>query len=558
MEQAKFLPGHLSPIYPLINLCFLLFSVLARESFGVDDPYFQACSVPDTCGDGQNISYPFYIPGNRKPYCGYPGFELSCNNNSQPTINISNTAYIVQKIFYRNQTLRVSNSAFSNTTIDCIPLTRNVSLPGVRFDLAPNQTRLFLLYNCNSSLLEHPSEFYRGCYEEKETRSVLALSEGDPKLRNASQACRSAVVAPVESYGANGDEIRGLLRRGFLLKWKATSCSICEQSGGFCGFNATTYNFRCLCPDRPHVWHCRPENSGYESCPPGNCGTGPNISYPFYVFGTGEDNCGLPGFGIGCNQSKPIYETSTGQYVIRDIFYENQTFRLVNGEFADGSCFARLHNFTFDRSSLQFTRNHADLLFFYHCNASFSIGYEKSVVACASNATLRSFVVLVNDVRHFNESTSDCEAFVAAPVELEGGYCNQTIGNVDYRKLLKNGFTLEWSGFDCVACQRSGGRCGYEKGDNVCYCHDRIHHSSCHEAPKLVHTRGIARFLEDVKKLRKTSNPSTFQSFLFSPIALQARETCNLQRIQSGTTPASRQRYKVQGQNPFTLKQPVF
>ncbi|KAB1200149.1 hypothetical protein CJ030_MR0G007990 [Morella rubra] len=290
------------------------------------------------------------------------------------------------------------------------------------------------------------------------------------------------------------------------------------------------------------VWS---ENSGYESCPPGNCGTGPNISYPFYVFGTGEDNCGLPGFGIGCNQSKPIYETSTGQYVIRDIFYENQTFRLVNGEFADGSCFARLHNFTFDRSSLQFTRNHADLLFFYHCNASFSIGYEKSVVACASNATLRSFVVLVNDVRHFNESTSDCEAFVAAPVELEGGYCNQTIGNVDYRKLLKNGFTLEWSGFDCVACQRSGGRCGYEKGDNVCYCHDRIHHSSCHEAPKLVHTRGIARFLEDVKKLRKTSNPSTFQSFLFSPIALQARETCNLQRIQSGTTPASRQRYKV-------------
>lgn len=215
--------------------------------------------MPDTCGDGQNISYPFYIPGNRKPYCGYPGFELSCNNNGQPTIVISGTAYIVQKIFYRNQTLRVSNSAFSNTTIDCIPLTRNVSLPGVRFDLAPNQTRLFLLYNCNSSLLEHPSEFYRGCYEEKETRSVLALPEGDLKLRNASQACRSAAVAPIESYGVNGDGIRGvLIRRGFLLKWKGTSCSICQESGGLCGFNHTTYNSRCLCADRPHLWHCRP------------------------------------------------------------------------------------------------------------------------------------------------------------------------------------------------------------------------------------------------------------------------------------------------------------
>ncbi|KAB1205562.1 hypothetical protein CJ030_MR7G000899 [Morella rubra] len=248
--------AHLSTDKPVLPLIFSS----SEKILWCGRPVLSSLQCADTCGDGQNISYPFYIRGNGKPYCGYPGFELSCNNNSQPTINISTTAYIVQEIFYRNQTLRVSNSAFSNTSIDCIPLTGNVSFPGVLFDLAPNQTRLFLLYNCNSSLLEHPSEFYHGCYEEKENRSVLALPEGDLKLRNASQACRSAVVAPIESYGVNGDGIRGVLRRGFLLKWKGTSCSFCQESGGLCGFNHTTYNSRCLCADRPHVWHCRPES----------------------------------------------------------------------------------------------------------------------------------------------------------------------------------------------------------------------------------------------------------------------------------------------------------
>uniref|UniRef100_A0A7N2KQ70 non-specific serine/threonine protein kinase n=1 Tax=Quercus lobata TaxID=97700 RepID=A0A7N2KQ70_QUELO len=416
----------------MIVLCILFFSLVPKKSLGAVDPYFQACSVPKTCGDGQAIRFPFYIQDKQNSSCGYPGFNLSCNNNGHPTILISNTNYTIHEIFFQNETLRVSNSAFSNPNSSCIPSINSISLPGGRFDLAPNQTNLVLFYNCNSSVHESwPSEFYPSCYGENDTvlalsgqdrklisnvsmeckssvrapvdaygggigkslrngfvlkwkasncsicedsggncgfdnimyhfkcfcpdrphawncpeiypscygenDAVLALSGQDPKLiSNGSMECKSSVLAPVEAYGGG---IGKSLRNGFVLKWKASNCSICEDSGGNCGFDNIMYHFKCFCPDRPHAWNCPesvlPSNSTrYEACKPTNCGTDPNINFPFYVFGTETDRCGYPGLGIVCNRGKPVYRTLERQYVIQDIFYENQTFRLVDEEFS--------------------------------------------------------------------------------------------------------------------------------------------------------------------------------------------------------------------------------
>ncbi|KAM4095278.1 hypothetical protein ACJW30_08G017700 [Castanea mollissima] len=256
MSHTNLLPTLLSPISPLIILCILFFSLVPKKSLGAVNPYFQICSVPKTCGDGQAIRFPFYIQDKQNSSCGYPGFNLSCDNNGHPTIVISNNNYTVHQIFYQTETLRVSDSAFSNPNSNCIPSMNNISLPGVRFDLAPNQTNLCLFYNCNSSVHESwpPSEFYPSCYGENDT--VLALSRQDPKLiSNVSMECKSSVLAPVEAYGG-AIRIGESLRNGFVLKWKATNCSICEDSGGYCGFDNVMYHFQCFCPDRPRVWNC--------------------------------------------------------------------------------------------------------------------------------------------------------------------------------------------------------------------------------------------------------------------------------------------------------------
>ncbi|KAG6707144.1 hypothetical protein I3842_06G017300 [Carya illinoinensis] len=66
MKRINLLPTLRSPIALLINLCIIFYSLLPRKSLGVDNPYFQACSVHKTCGDKQNINfYPGCDGGNK-------------------------------------------------------------------------------------------------------------------------------------------------------------------------------------------------------------------------------------------------------------------------------------------------------------------------------------------------------------------------------------------------------------------------------------------------------------------------------------------------------------
>jgi hypothetical protein len=263
MKQTSFLLSTLaSPISPMISLmCVLFFSFLATKSLGaVVDPRFLACSVPKGCGDGQNITFPFYIRQDtqEKYYCGHPGFQVFCNDkNGQPTLIMGDINYTIHTIFYQNQTLRVSNAAFFNSNTDCIPLIKDIPSSLLRFELVPKQINLNLLYNCsNSSLLHSDLQSFAGCDGE----NVVALSEDDPKLGNVSKECTTRVVAPVEAYEGESDGIRGALENGFWLKWKAANCSRCENSGGFCGFmyddDNINYRSQCFCADRPHSFSC--------------------------------------------------------------------------------------------------------------------------------------------------------------------------------------------------------------------------------------------------------------------------------------------------------------
>ncbi|KAE8077271.1 hypothetical protein FH972_015846 [Carpinus fangiana] len=266
MKEASFVGTLVSPFSPMISLvCILLFSFLVRKSCGVD-PQFPRCRVPQhcgpVCGDGQNITFPFFIQGTQQQNysCGHPAFPIFCNINGQPTITQSDINYTIHQIFYENQTIHVSNPDFSTSNTDCFPLTKNISLPGIRFDLVPKQRNLLLLYNCSnhSASLPRDLHFYDGCHGEK----ILALPQGDLKVAGVSNECKTRVVAPVQAANGveNHDEIRGVLRNGFWLKWKANDCSNCEHSGGFCGtkfYNSSNYSFQCFCADRPHYARCQ-------------------------------------------------------------------------------------------------------------------------------------------------------------------------------------------------------------------------------------------------------------------------------------------------------------
>lgn len=221
-----------------------------------------------------------------------------------------------------------------------------------------------------------------------------------------------------------------------------------------------------------------PDPPRYEACEPRNCGTGPNISYPFYIPSAEADFCGQRDFEIVCGEKKPIFRTSRGPYVVKDISYENNSLRLVATEVDESSatsCLAPSRNFIFDSTSFIFGPARADLLFFYGCNDSFTIDLETSLYPCASNSSYTSFVALapLGDEDKTRDVDS-CESQVSVPIDLEGDQSKPSIRSVDYVGLMKTGFTLKWTGGAACGklCSESGGRCGYEDGAGVCYCPD--------------------------------------------------------------------------------------
>uniref|UniRef100_A0A0R0IG81 non-specific serine/threonine protein kinase n=1 Tax=Glycine max TaxID=3847 RepID=A0A0R0IG81_SOYBN len=239
------------------QLLLLFFSLFLTITFSLNER-FEACDAK-TCGNGQNISYPFYIQGKQKPFCGQPGFELTCSHKGFPILTLMYTPYTIHQIFYDNQSLRVSNPVFSQPNLSsCIAPTQNLTVGRYRFRVAPNQRELFVLYGCDSAALQKtvPERRIWCSAAGNETTSVVGLDKGDRDLVSARESCKGgAVNATVDDLKGG---VREALQRGFLLLWNATSCSECKSSGGRCGFDIDprVYAFRCYCPDRPHAVKC--------------------------------------------------------------------------------------------------------------------------------------------------------------------------------------------------------------------------------------------------------------------------------------------------------------
>ncbi|XP_030543593.1 LEAF RUST 10 DISEASE-RESISTANCE LOCUS RECEPTOR-LIKE PROTEIN KINASE-like 1.2 isoform X1 [Rhodamnia argentea] len=277
MTRARSRAAVAPPLSPLqmhanLSLLFLFsLSLSLQESLSHIDPHFGNCSLPVACG-GLKISFPFYVLDRQPSYCGFPGFNLSCAHD-RLVITLSGDDYVVRDVFYRSQSLRVSNAALSddNSTASsyCAPGSlKNLTLPSAQFQLGQNVTAtLSLLYNCNlSPRADELLNFRISCSGEGEggERGVVLGIYGDgedQEVIDATKKCGTLVEAPVAAEWREGAEIGEALRSGFVLNWKASSCSACERSGGKCGFDHESYHFQCYCPDRPHAAVCRTGNN---------------------------------------------------------------------------------------------------------------------------------------------------------------------------------------------------------------------------------------------------------------------------------------------------------
>ncbi|KAK4423542.1 LEAF RUST 10 DISEASE-RESISTANCE LOCUS RECEPTOR-LIKE PROTEIN KINASE-like 1.2 [Sesamum alatum] len=197
-------------------------------SFAVYHQY-EAC-VPSNCGNGPNISFPFYVPGLQESYCGYPGFQLNCSKDGHPLLSLPENDYVVEAIFYANSSFRVYDAAAPSplSADSSCPRIRNTTLPTDGFVYAGNLTGLHLLSNCPDNLPGTLEDVKVLCDNKEDKNNwILAIYDEDLRLKDALGNCARNVIAPVEAHGDNqSGTLAEVLGRGFMLNWTASDYSL--------------------------------------------------------------------------------------------------------------------------------------------------------------------------------------------------------------------------------------------------------------------------------------------------------------------------------------------
>ncbi|XP_059441788.1 uncharacterized protein LOC132174102 [Corylus avellana] len=129
--------------------------VLVHEACSGNDSYHHSCP-PSSCGNIQNISYPFRLKGD-PPICGDQRYNLSCENN-QTVLYLYAGKYYVQEINYSSYTIRVVD-------------------PGIQKDNFSSISRYFLnYYNFSSGdpyTLSYPDNIYVRCNSRRDQQIAV-------------------------------------------------------------------------------------------------------------------------------------------------------------------------------------------------------------------------------------------------------------------------------------------------------------------------------------------------------------------------------------------------
>ncbi|KAM0019886.1 putative protein kinase RLK-Pelle-WAK-LRK10L-1 family [Helianthus debilis subsp. tardiflorus] len=239
---------------------FFSFFFIFKHSFCLD-PWFELC-VPKNCGDGVNITYPFFIHDLQNSSCGYPGFHLTCSNNS-PMLRLSGNDFKVKHMDPKTHSVRLQYTA----ALSSCPSTeiKNLTLDPNRFIINNSTTsKIVRITRCENTTVATDLDKYRirSCQTKNTTEFVMV---NDGNMRDVCGGGGEIVEMPVELDGGetvvDGGNYLKVAERGFVMTWRAADCGVCEESGGRCGFDSSAFEFRCLCADGPRGSTCKPEKS---------------------------------------------------------------------------------------------------------------------------------------------------------------------------------------------------------------------------------------------------------------------------------------------------------
>ncbi|KAJ6308004.1 hypothetical protein OIU76_017721 [Salix suchowensis] len=196
----------------------------------------KATSKNTTCqhpcrGNSLEVRFPFGFDNNR---CSYPGFKLSCVNETQITLDLPNTGNLtVKNINYGSQTVTISDPQ------KCLAkkfIYSSFDLSGSPFT-PEYDYRFFTFLNCSSnSTAVIPGTRSIHCLSNENftvvtlpTRIYESFPDHMPPF---CKELKKRVPVPVTLYGWSETETR--------LIWNEPYCLQCEEDGGTCRFKGNT------------------------------------------------------------------------------------------------------------------------------------------------------------------------------------------------------------------------------------------------------------------------------------------------------------------------------
>lgn len=211
-----------------MDILKVLFYLIFPVVYALNDCPFSLC--------GNNsflIRFPFQL-GEQYPFCGYPGFNLSCTNDSKTILKLPySEEFYVRSINYLTQQIQLYDPD------DCLPK-RLLSLNFSNSPFIASFSRDYTFLGCSSQNIG--SQFIPIDCLSNSTYFVSAIPS--VKFVNSLSGCSviknlSVPIARPERFHEN---LRDDLSADLQLTWDKPDCSYCESHQLMCGFESINSN----------------------------------------------------------------------------------------------------------------------------------------------------------------------------------------------------------------------------------------------------------------------------------------------------------------------------
>ncbi|KAM0834876.1 hypothetical protein ACQ4PT_063304 [Festuca glaucescens] len=217
-----------------------------------------------SCGDLQDVQYPFRRPGD-PPKCGVDAYELVCTN-SKARIQINTGTYFVTEINYTDSSFWVVDANLDMNSSCPLPRSDKFPYPGYSVyvgylvekclnrscDLATNTDSWACFANCSRAVTNSSQYKPVACLSANNSHVYVWGSIGYCSFQDLQSSCGYLAMIPFgdnrypsdqqQLWNANYADIMGFIRKGFSVQFPFDSRKYpCSEAINVCLQSSTSY-----------------------------------------------------------------------------------------------------------------------------------------------------------------------------------------------------------------------------------------------------------------------------------------------------------------------------